>query len=186
MTAEVSFISFDGSFYTNLKASRNNLIIEFIFSNEEDHNIYTNRLSIGTLTAAGSVSEGSDKRSIFQLCTHFCCLYHRRNHHGYNGALPSQSSDDEVLKMSSSRSCNTLYPDTRHADLQQQKKWASNGYKARSTDDLMENVKGDSVYTILIQFPAVSLPDTADTAAADTTSITLLSDDLDNSDTRHR
>ena len=34
------------------------------------------------------------------------------------------------------------------------------------------NGEADSVYTILIQFPATSLPDTA----ADTTSITMLSD----------
>ena len=36
----------------------------------------------------------------------------------------------------------------------------------------LADCKADSVYTILIQFPATSLPDTA----GDTTSITMLSD----------
>jgi len=60
----------------------------------------------------------------------------------------------------------------------------SNAYQhnSHSTSDLFEELKGckvDSVYTILIQFPASSLPDTA----ADTTSITMLSDTETNQDT---
>ena len=152
------------------------------FSNEEEHHIYQTRHSVGTMRA-GSLDNGVARRpgGILTMCLRYCCCGllsppGQEPRARYNGALPSQSSDDEMLRMANSRSCNALYPDNRPREHGQRKQWPhSNGYKARSTEDLIE-CPGDSVYTILIQFPACSLPDTT---AADTTSITMLSDDMD-------
>jgi len=153
-------------------------------SNEEDH-IYSNRLSVGTLHGPDMRDDGL-LQVCLHYCIHYCCCGRSRSrlegqersgvgHVTSNGALPITSESGETLTMTSSRSYNTLCSDNRRQDGNKSK-WNTNGYRAtsRSTDDIMEDMKhcnGDSVYTILIQFPANSLPDNADT-----TSITMLSD----------